>query len=58
MIISPNTYMFDFCHYQTYSLSLKTADFDDLQLLVNILCNYLIIENIQKSNAQICTCAI
>lgn len=50
--------MFDLCHYQTYSLSLKTADFDDLQLLVNILCNYLIIENIQKSNAQICTCAI
>jgi len=31
--------MFDLCHYQTYNLSLKTADFDDPQRLVNILCN-------------------
>ena len=49
--------MFDLCHYQTYNLSLKTADFDNLQRLVNMLCNYLIIENYPKiecSDLRLC----
>ena len=40
--------MFDLCHYQTYDLSLKTANIDASQSLLNIISNYTFVDKPSK----------